>query len=90
MRHFADGDFGREGFLRRARRESAVGNSLVGGASGIRTHEGLSSLPVFKFERKPSASVQIEQYHTIVNPLKLLSSAGMQALGGQGGGPLRA
>ena len=56
----------------------------------VRTHEGLSSLPVFKFERIMSASVHTEQFRTIVNPPKAVLSARFHPLGCQGGGQVSA
>jgi hypothetical protein len=67
---------------------SLLGLNLGRERAGIRTHEGLSSLPVFKFERIPSASVHTEQSRTILNPPKATLSAGMHPLGGQGGGQI--
>jgi len=45
----------------------------------IRTHEGLSSLPVFKFERELSASIHRKQYALVSSPRSTLS-AGMHRL----------
>jgi hypothetical protein len=56
----------------------------------IRTREGLSSLPVFKFQRIPSASIQAEQFRTIVSPSRAVLTASVHPLGGQGGGQPRA
>jgi hypothetical protein len=50
---------------------------------GFEPNEGLSSLPVFKFGRIPSARVRNEQFRTVVNPREGTSSARMHPLGGQ-------
>src|SRR5208282_4437982 len=73
------------GFSRR-RAQFSLLRRLGCGGGGIRTHEGLSSLPVFKFDRIVSTSVHTKQSRTVVGPPPTIFRADVRPLGGQGGG----
>jgi hypothetical protein len=70
----------------RYRYAEIVNLRLSGGGGGIRTHERLSSLPIFKFDRIMSAIVQTKQSRTVVNPPQSIFRADVRPLSGQSGG----
>ena len=60
--------------------ENASNPRPLGGGGGIRTQEGLSSLPVFKFDGIMAASVQVEQFRTILGRPKAILTASIRRL----------